>query len=446
MKQQKSNLDLFPDFLVKSLPEYSNNIEFTEGFIGRNIVKAFEQSMTDKSLEQFSMPISARYINMGVLLNTLFIGDKESLDSLIHSLSEPQSEKLPFYDAIQFIKDLAVQKSFLNSESSELFFKYFMPTMGFDDHYRETIDTKENLIKLSHLAQGARIYSIRDNIISMLQKTNFDDSLIADLLRAPEEGVVYVELGKNRLNNELPVLISKRADGTPEEEPLEGFYVYEFEMMPEDYGTMHSSSGKTNDVSLNDMGYSGFSSIRIISFHFEAAGVKADGSINEDSGYHFFSLYIPVYEDGREISLEELLNRSIDYFLNDKVFSDSLIAMIKFSVMSLLFINFSEYREAVKEGQKGFEKFISAGTKKKSKVFRQSKRKVDRIYIGDKNDALEKPKKEGVSKPVRTHYRRGHFRAQRYGEGRSKIKTLWIKPMLIGSSSKEPKIKERVFT
>lgn len=51
---------------------------------------------------------------------------------------------------------------------------------------------------------------------------------------------------------------------------------------------------------------------------------------------------------------------------------------------------------------------------------------------GDGSEAFSATRQStGVGRSPRPHFRRGHLRRQRYGEGRSKAKLIWIKPALV---------------
>jgi hypothetical protein len=69
----------------------------------------------------------------------------------------------------------------------------------------------------------------------------------------------------------------------------------------------------------------------------------------------------------------------------------------------------------------------------REKQKQKAQRLYDRIVIGPK----EMPKEEGdkaagsTGRHVTPHWRRGHFREQRHGEGRQQVKTIFIEPMRI---------------
>lgn len=104
----------------------------------------------------------------------------------------------------------------------------------------------------------------------------------------------------------------------------------------------------------------------------------------------------------------------------------------------LLYINsdIAERREIKAVGE--IEKRIKAtsNVSKKRKLERQLAKVEDKIIIGsDSYPSLVPNGSDHIGRTVKTHWRRGHFKPQRYGKGFKDIKTIWIQPTLINSGS-----------
>jgi hypothetical protein len=83
------------------------------------------------------------------------------------------------------------------------------------------------------------------------------------------------------------------------------------------------------------------------------------------------------------------------------------------------------------------------GGGKIAKLQRQAQRAYDRIVIGPRAPAPAIPPPTGLpsGRTVTSHFRRGHFRHQRIGEGRRASKLMWIAPVLVnpGAAVAQPK-------
>lgn len=77
------------------------------------------------------------------------------------------------------------------------------------------------------------------------------------------------------------------------------------------------------------------------------------------------------------------------------------------------------------------------GRKKAARLQRQRARAYDRIVIGPRQPSTDAPSPATADPSghrLRPHWRRGHFRTIRYGEGRSLNRLGWIEPVLVNAA------------
>ena len=101
----------------------------------------------------------------------------------------------------------------------------------------------------------------------------------------------------------------------------------------------------------------------------------------------------------------------------------------------LLYLNSDKVeRNSINERTELTQRWARAGAGKKGKLERQILRSYDRIVIGPKTapaPAVGAAPTDGTGRHVMSHWRRGHFRNQRVGEGRAQTRLTWISPILV---------------
>ena len=106
---------------------------------------------------------------------------------------------------------------------------------------------------------------------------------------------------------------------------------------------------------------------------------------------------------------------------------------IEFVVKALLYINSEESTREKVMALSDLKRELkrTQNKAKQRKIQRKINRSSDYVLIGMKDTGLADSVSSGDGHK-RAHWRRGHFREQRYGEGRAELKVIWIKPTLVG--------------
>lgn len=154
----------------------------------------------------------------------------------------------------------------------------------------------------------------------------------------------------------------------------------------------------------------------------------------------FLRLY--VGEKMNEMTVGEVLDLNFEYHKASGTYGTTaeqqqqLKDGITHLTKVLLFINSqSVRRETVLEESVLAARLKSLGTKKQGKVKRRMERAYDRITIS--MEASSEASQDESARVVRAHWRRGHFRHQRFGAARAQSKLLWIRPMRVGTLKTE---------
>ncbi len=102
----------------------------------------------------------------------------------------------------------------------------------------------------------------------------------------------------------------------------------------------------------------------------------------------------------------------------------------------LVYLNCADCRRSKVEGKTQLRRQFDQITnvKKKRRLAKQLHHVDDYILIQSTSESPKLTEHSDSNRKVRAHWRRGHLRMQRYGEGRSLQKLIHIKPMLIGMS------------
>lgn len=327
-----------------------------------------------------------------------------------------------------------------------------------DNRGIHAISAREQAVKVLHIIEGNRLFTIRNDTAEKLGKTTINQDVPIQMLHIPQSGIVYVEVGDKK--PAVPELQLANADDPYESDYLEGFYMYENLHEGEGLERHISAQGESvRFVMENVFGYTGWESVRSINFHFQ--GIVDNTNPNPaNTSFAYLSIYIPVYED-RDISLSELLEKHLEWWHSDETVIQHLGAdpelikrdeefkrkLLSFAAIVCLYIGSSSYREEFYELTEARKRIQASGTKKKPKAIRKSLRTVDRIYVSPVlKDSERLGGSSGEKGKKSFHIRNGHMRLQAYGEGRKLRKIKWIEPMLINAESEEmPVQKQRKY-
>ncbi|TPG59938.1 hypothetical protein [Ewingella americana] len=290
------------------------------------------------------------------------------------------------------------------------------------------------------------LVTVRPGTLSDLQETDLGKDIPSTFFYAPFP-TTYLHLDDANLS--LPHIVNNEVSGIHK---LVGIYVIE---------TSASHIVAPNEQVKSKIQYLGLDAnkpVRILDIMFVG---KPKAHISDDATYTI-TLYM---QDEREYTMGEVINRHIQYY-SEKVinpnyptrdmsdveagtFAQNLDLLAKI----LLFIN-CEREDGHKFVQKKDltefnKKFAGLGQKKQAKLAGKNRNLYDTIIIGSQTSVIHEAKTQMGSGDPKTsrkaHWRRGHFRNQRYGEGNSKVKVILIKAALIGMSSltdEKPQVKK----
>lgn len=125
---------------------------------------------------------------------------------------------------------------------------------------------------------------------------------------------------------------------------------------------------------------------------------------------------------------------------------DEFESLLTFVLKALLYLNLPEARRrSVNEATDLAKRLRGLGPKKQARLARQAARAYDRVEVGPTAEEFAAAAAVAGHRTVAPHWRRGHFRRQRIGEGRTQSRIVWIKPVLvafnadIGSAAPTPK-------
>lgn len=279
------------------------------------------------------------------------------------------------------------------------------------------------LMPLKYQLSKGRIFEIRNSLFERLALTDIDDDLPCRTLRLPFP-VCYFQLEKPRTDFVVP-------NEQTGEHPWEGVYLFEF---PDTTYVGYDAEG-------NAIPRQG----RVIELLF--IGSTKDQDPDNDATWA-----IPLFM-AEDASLNEELERLVASragrapaldeapFIPNEV--EHLQRLVFQTARILLYLNCAQARtQAVSEHSELMAKVERAGPAKRPKLLRQFARTYDFIRVGPEQFPELKQNAAG-GRSVSAHLRRGHFRNQRYGEGRELVRVVWIDATMVNAekvpAAPEPK-------
>ena len=281
---------------------------------------------------------------------------------------------------------------------------------------------------------GGRFFQTRDALESSLEATDVGDKAPCAFMRPPYPAM-FIEFGETR-QPERSIGLLNPVSGW---HGLEGVYVLSFEVKPEHpYQTPKAKA----------LGIHTYEPYRVIELTFTGTPV-GHGHVTDDASEHV----VLLLQDEAE-SVADMLERHFSYYSSEdgRLMGDPLSpqqvdiyrTLITHFAKVLLYINSEQVvREQIKERSELEERIRKVKAGKRKKLERKFSRTYDRIVIGSKQQGLHVENSPSESRTTKTHWRRGHFRQQRYGEGYSKSKLIWIEPVLVNPGDA---IKSKVYT
>jgi len=103
----------------------------------------------------------------------------------------------------------------------------------------------------------------------------------------------------------------------------------------------------------------------------------------------------------------------------------------------MLYLNLSEAEQARRPDRSELlQRLRGLGPKKAARLQRKLARAYDRIVIGGRREGEGSAgvSAEDAHGTVRPHWRRGHFRRIRFGEGLAESRLGWIRPVLVNAA------------
>lgn len=117
-------------------------------------------------------------------------------------------------------------------------------------------------------------------------------------------------------------------------------------------------------------------------------------------------------------------------------YEDVLSKAITCVFKSMMYMGLKDARVQVNNEHTDFNKRLTGlGPKKLAKLSGKANLKYDRIIIGPEKLQQDRGSHHGDgSEHKTTHWRRGHFRNQRHGEGFKDSKLVWIQPLIVNQA------------
>mgnify|MGYP006139414631 CR=1 FL=1 len=255
------------------------------------------------------------------------------------------------------------------------------------------------------------VFQIEDRLLSLLDQSDIGDDLTVSFLENLPFGMLYVEMGAERA---LEYEVFNTETGMHR---LEGFYVLKSDIPP------NPNTGST------------------ITFVFVG---EPKANILDDA------TQMIMLETGDGFS-DKTLNESIDLALDkctevpsrvvtNRVLFDHtrplLQKLMSLAAKCVLYLNHGKYEQVPVNDRTAHLKSVAAITNpsKREKAIRSGYKLSDRIVIRHQDYPEGTPSSSDLTANggVSAHWRRGHFRNQRYGEKLGLVKPVWIAPTLVG--------------
>lgn len=175
-----------------------------------------------------------------------------------------------------------------------------------------------------------------------------------------------------------------------------------------------------------------------ITHDFKTYEVVFVGQSGEER-FNFLHSRIVMPESWADSPLEDTIKRQLEVYAEqegDNIddssgFKFNMAKLTNHLVKCLLIINSQEVILEEDNEEDAVSTRVEAVKKvhKKEKLKKRLAKVYNKIYVkyGDTDDHSSRGNSNGTA-TIRGHWRRGHFRMQRYGHGRTKHRTIWLKP------------------
>lgn len=281
-----------------------------------------------------------------------------------------------------------------------------------------------------------RYFQIRDQLNEQLEFADIGAKMPLNYFRAPYPNM-YIEFGKERKHLCDAAKLHNTISG---DHFCEGVFINQF--------TVEDPTKEMSRSTIAGMRIDPNQPVRIMHLVFTGSPMDKEGLLDDAS------CEITLFFQDEALTIEESLKRHYQYYFNlyqitiegeseevalreaSSNMSDKEARFFTWGIQHLakilLYINSEQCeREEFKERSLILEQIARVAPKKQAKLKRKLAKATDVIYIGSK--IANKSWQQGGSQDRKSHWRRGHFRNQRYGEKLSKSKSIWIEPALVGS-------------
>jgi hypothetical protein len=288
-------------------------------------------------------------------------------------------------------------------------------------------------------AQGDPILETAAPLQAQLAATDLSEGLPVRFFRSPY-AVVYIAFARP-----CPLQVFNRATGL---HALEGAYVSSYEVPPGH--PLHQRRRRSAALRLDPR-----RSTRVVELTFTGSPIGKRDALDDASQD------IVLFIQDEDECLRTLLERHNTYYASPEASetpgflpplpeevrcaTDNIEALAKV----LLYLNLPEAQQTPLTERSELEKKLRAlGPKKAARLRRRLRVAYDRIVIGPRVDAEFDAGADTADRPehhVRPHWRRGHFRRIRFGEGLSESRLGWIEPVLVNAAEAFGSVKAKGY-
>lgn len=284
---------------------------------------------------------------------------------------------------------------------------------------------------LRYQVMGGTLFTIDDDLLEMLEHTDIDLEIPMSDIKLPFDNV-YIELGTDRRSDSDKRTMHNATSG---DHVLEGAYV---SMTRRRVGEMVLEFTMTGSpVGKNGIGDDAVEWLSLEQYGNRSIGAALHNAFRQ--GFHIFD--------------PEKKNDAVS--LPDSVALQALetgsARRLELVVKALLYLSLPQLRTEVQKDRTDADKVAARAnsTSHKRKALRQAMRTYNRILVlppppPAPSAATDNPS-DDETRSVRSHFRRGHFRTQRFGEAYAQSRLIWIAPVLVNPSRIDDLVSKRNY-
>jgi hypothetical protein len=355
------------------------------------------------------------------------LSTQEAAFVLVHVIESLSNPKIPFDKTVAFlIKEVESVKDIVEDKFSE-----------------QTKGAQRNTGVIMNLVgphrfflQGKPMFLVEQTLCEGLVHTNFGMDTPSQYLRSPLP-YCYIEFGDKR---DLDVSVYNELSGLHQ---VEGVYISEYphdERMQSHLMAFLEARNAFNPNSAN---------VRYIELEFTGSPIGKEHALDDAT----FNISL-VIDDDAMLTVEEIYQLHVEYYQEmhetnqlfkatriDDTTAQCFKPLLELLIKCLIFINCDLSTQVKVLDRTALEKQLNGlkNPAKRRKLQRKINSSKDYILVTSKDKIEYQSAASGVNGKMSAHWRRGHFRNQRYGEELSKTKILWIQPALIGVGSAQVK-------